>query len=275
MEAWQAALLGLVEGLTEYLPVSSTGHLILVQRALGLEASAAHNAFAICIQAGAIAAVALLYRERLLQMLRGLAGSDPAGRRLFLRVIAAFVPAAVLGKLFDEKIEELLFGLWPVVAAWAVGGVVILFVARRRAGADPLRGKPLEELSLGGAVVIGLVQCLAMWPGTSRSLATILGGLGLGLALPAALEFSFLLGLVTLSAATAYKGLKDGSTMVNELGIPAIAIGFVVAAASAWASVRWMVGYLERRGLALFGWWRLALAALVAFLLASGTWEAR
>ncbi|NUP95317.1 MAG: undecaprenyl-diphosphate phosphatase [Planctomycetaceae bacterium] len=275
MEAWQAALLGLVEGLTEYLPVSSTGHLILVQRALGLEASAAHNAFAICIQAGAIAAVALLYRERLLQMLRGLAGSDPAGRRLFLRVIAAFVPAAVLGKLFDEKIEELLFGLWPVVAAWAVGGVVILFVARRRAGADPLRGKPLEELSLGGAVVIGLVQCLAMWPGTSRSLATILGGLGLGLALPAALEFSFLLGLVTLSAATAYKGLKDGSTMVNELGLSAIVIGFVVAAASAWASVRWMVGYLERRGLALFGWWRLALAALVAFLLASGTWEAR
>lgn len=275
MEGWQAALLGLVEGLTEYLPVSSTGHLILVQRALGLEASAAHNAFAICIQAGAIAAVALLYRERILQMLRGLGGSDPAGRRLFLRVIAAFVPAAVLGKLFDEKIEELLFGLWPVVAAWAVGGVVILFVARQRAGVDPLRGKPLEELSIGGAVVIGLVQCLAMWPGTSRSLATILGGLGLGLALPAALEFSFLLGLVTLSAATAYKGLKDGDTMVNELGIPAIAIGFVVAAASAWASVRWMVGYLERRGLALFGWWRLALAALVAFLLASGTWEAR
>ncbi|MCY3002895.1 MAG: undecaprenyl-diphosphate phosphatase [Planctomycetota bacterium] len=275
MEGWQAALLGLVEGLTEYLPVSSTGHLILVQRALGLEASAAHNAFAICIQAGAIAAVALLYRERLVQMLRGLAGSDPAGRRLFLRVIAAFVPAAVLGKLFDEKIEELLFGLWPVVAAWAVGGVVILFVARKRAGVDPLRGKPLEELSIGGAVVIGLVQCLAMWPGTSRSLATILGGLGLGLALPAALEFSFLLGLVTLSAATAYKGLKDGSTMVIELGIPAIAIGFVGAAASAWASVRWMVGYLERRGLALFGWWRLALAALVAALLASGTLEAR
>lgn len=275
MEGWQAALLGLVEGLTEYLPVSSTGHLILVQRALGLEASAAHNAFAICIQAGAIAAVALLYRERLLQMLRGLAGSDPAGRRLFLRVIAAFVPAAVLGKLFDEKIEELLFGLWPVVTAWALGGLVILFVARRRASVDPLRGKPLEELSLGGAVVIGLVQCLAMWPGTSRSLATILGGLGLGLALPAALEFSFLLGLVTLSAATAYKGLKDGSTMVNELGLSAIAIGFVVAAASAWASVRWMVGYLERRGLALFGWWRLALAALVAGLLASGTWEAR
>ena len=275
MEGWQAALLGLVEGLTEYLPVSSTGHLILVQRALGLEASAAHNAFAICIQAGAIAAVALLYRERILQMLRGLVGSDPAGRRLFLRVIAAFVPAAVLGKLFDEKIEEWLFGLWPVVAAWAVGGAVILFVARKRAGVDPLRGKPLEELSIGGAVVIGLVQCLAMWPGTSRSLATILGGLGLGLALPAALEFSFLLGLVTLSAATAYKGLKDGSTMVNELGLSAIAIGFVVAAASAWASVRWMVGYLERRGLALFGWWRLALAALVAFLLASGTWEAR
>ncbi|MFM7297798.1 MAG: undecaprenyl-diphosphate phosphatase [Planctomycetota bacterium] len=275
MDLWQAALLGLVEGLTEYLPVSSTGHLILVQRALGLEASAAHNAFAICIQAGAIAAVALLYRERILQMLRGLAGSEPAGRRLMLRVVAAFVPAAVLGKLFDEQIEAFLFGLWPVVAAWAVGGVVILFVARRRRSFHPLQGKTLEELSLGGAFAIGLVQCLAMWPGTSRSLATILGGLGLGLALPAALEFSFLLGLVTLGAATAYKGVKDGGTMVSELGLGALALDFLVAAASAWASVRWMVSYLERRGLALFGWWRLALAALIAGLLASGTWEAR
>ncbi|MBM3992359.1 MAG: undecaprenyl-diphosphate phosphatase, partial [Planctomycetes bacterium] len=140
MELWQAALLGLVEGLTEYLPVSSTGHLILVQRALGLEASAAHNAFAICIQSGAIAAVALLYRERMLEMLRGLAGIEPRGRRLLLRVLAAFVPAAVLGKLFDEQIEALLFGLWPVVAAWAVGGGVILFVALRRRGRAAAHG---------------------------------------------------------------------------------------------------------------------------------------
>ncbi|MBM3992488.1 MAG: undecaprenyl-diphosphate phosphatase, partial [Planctomycetes bacterium] len=177
--------------------------------------------------------------------------------------------------LFDEQIEALLFGLWPVVAAWAVGGGVILFVALRRRGRAAAHGKSLDDLSLGGAFAIGLVQCLAMWPGTSRSLAALLGGLGLGLALPAALEFSFLLGLVTLGAATAYKGVTHGDTMVSELGLGALAAGFLVAAVSAWASVRWMVSYLQRHGLALFGWWRLALAALIAGLLASGAWEAQ
>lgn len=276
MELWQAVLLGLVEGLTEYLPVSSTGHLILAQRALSIPASPAANAYAICIQGGAIAAVVLLYRARIVQMLRGLVGSEAAGRRLFLCVLCAFAPAAVLGKLFDERIEELLFGLWPVVAAWGIGGVVILAVARsrKRRQVSPAHGKSLEELSVGAAFVIGLAQCIAMWPGTSRSLATILGGLGLGLSLTAAVEFSFLLGLITLTAATAYKGLKEGDTMVSELGVGPIAVGFVVAAASAWASVRWMVSYLGQRGLALFGWWRIALAVLVAALLASGAWEA-
>ena len=274
MELWQAVLLGLVEGLTEYLPVSSTGHLIVAQRALAIPASPAANAYAICIQGGAIAAVVLLYRTRIVQMLRGLAGSEVTGRRLLLCVICAFAPAAVLGKLFDERIEEVLFGLWPVVAAWGIGGIAILAVARSRRGVAPEQGRSLEQLSLGAAFLIGLAQCVAMWPGTSRSLATILGGLGLGLSLTAAVEFSFLLGLITLTAATAYKGFKEGDTMVRELGVGPIVLGFVVAAASAWASVRWMVSYLGQRGLALFGWWRIALAAVVAALLTSGVWKA-
>ena len=272
MELWQAALLGLVEGLTEYLPVSSTGHLIVVQRALGIEASPASNAYAICIQGGAIAAVALLYRERVAQILRGVAGSDPAGRRLLLRVSVAFLPAAVLGVLFDDWIEQKLFGLWPIVAAWAVGGVAILALSRRASPKSSAHG--LEQLGLGAAFAIGCMQCLAMWPGTSRSLATILGGVLAGLSLAGALEFSFLLGLVTLGAATAYKALDDGAVMVEQVGWPAIVVGFAVAAVSAWASVRWMVGYLQVRGLALFGWWRIALAALVATLLLTGAWGA-
>ena len=272
MELWQAALLGLVEGLTEYLPVSSTGHLIVAQRALGIEASAASNAYAICIQGGAIAAVALLYRERVAQILRGIAGSDPAGRRLFLRVSVAFLPAAVLGVLFDDWIEQKLFGLWPIVFAWAAGGLAILALSRRATTRQGTHG--IEQLSFQAAFAIGCIQCLAMWPGTSRSLATILGGVLAGLSLAGALEFSFLLGLVTLGAATAYKALDDGATMVEQVGWSAILVGFAVAALSAWASVRWMVGYLQARGLALFGWWRLALAGLVAALLLSGAWEA-
>ena len=125
MEWWKAAILGIVEGITEYLPVSSTGHLILAERALGLQGEAA-NAFAICIQAGAIVAVLQLYRGRVAQGIAGVLGKDADGRTLTINLIAAFAPAAVLGLTFDDKIEELLFGLWPVVTAWAVGGVGIL-----------------------------------------------------------------------------------------------------------------------------------------------------
>lgn len=273
MELWQAIVLGLVEGLTEYLPVSSTGHLILAQRALGMEGNSATNAFAICIQAGAVAAVYALYRARVGQMFRGVLGSDPAGRRLATCVVLAFLPSAVIGLLFDDWIEARLFGLWPVIAAWFVGGVAILLFARS-AHSKERGGVALELISWRAALIIGCMQCLALWPGTSRSLVTILGGLIAGLELAAAVEFSFLLGVLTLFAATAHKARTDGREMLDALGFAPVVVGFVMAFIAAWISVRWMVGYLQRRGLALFGWWRITLAVLVAGLLLSGVWQA-
>src|SRR5829696_8545008 len=171
MESWQAVVLGLVEGITEFLPVSSTGHLILAERLLGLPDDESSRAFAICIQAGAIVAVLGLYQGRVRRMLAGIAGRDPDHLRLALQLVLGFVPAAVIGKLFDEPIERVLFGLWPVVCAWFVGGVVILLVPRLRRGAGLEGGERLEALGFGRALVIGLAQCLALWPGTSRSLA--------------------------------------------------------------------------------------------------------
>ncbi|MBK8178959.1 MAG: undecaprenyl-diphosphate phosphatase [Planctomycetes bacterium] len=270
MDLWQAALLGLVEGLTEYLPVSSTGHLLLTQRALELPADADSNAFAICIQLGAILAVFALYRRRILQAFLGLAGRHADGRRLLLNLVVAFFPAAVIGVIFDDRIERHLFGLWPVVVAWAAGGLFLLWLARRRLGEG---GLSLEQLSLRAAAIIGLCQCIAMWPGVSRSLATIAGGLLCGLGFGAAIEFSFLLGLLTLSAATVYKGVQQGASLVEHFGPASLLLGLSVAFLSAWLSVRWMVRSLNARTLAGFGIYRLALALLVAGLLFAGVLE--
>ena len=270
MELWQALLLGLIEGLTEYLPVSSTGHLLLAQRALGLDEGRASNAYAICIQAGAVAAVFGLYFERVRQMLRGFLGRDGAGLRLTLNVGIAFVPAAVVGLVFDDWIDAHLLKLWPIVGAWLVGGVAILVVAYARRGLLPPGGFALEQLAWRGALAVGALQCIALWPGTSRSLATIVGGVLVGMNLAAALEFSFLLGLVTLLAATAYKSMSDGALMVHDFGWGAIVVGFVAAFAAAWVSVRWMVAYLNRRGLEVFGYWRVGLALVTAVLIWRG-----
>ena len=265
MDLLQALLLGLVEGLTDYLPVSSTGHLLVTQRLMGIVENDAANAYAIIIQAGAILAVLGLYRQRVGQMLRGVVGRDGAGFKLAVAIVVGFLPAAVIGAAFDKKIEANLFGVGPIIAAWVVGAIVILALApwikRHRAG------KPLEELDWRGALVIGFIQCIAMWPGTSRSLVTILGGLLVGLSLPAAVEFAFLLGLLTLTAATAYKSLKIGDGVVAAYGWTAILAGFAMAWVSAALAVKWMVAWLNRHGLSLFAWWRLAAAALAAALL--------
>ena len=269
MELWQALVLGVVEGITEFLPVSSTGHLLVTQRLLGIEKTAASDAYAICIQAGAIAAVLALYTGRLRQIGAGALGRDREGARLGAALAVAFVPAAVAGLLLDEPIERVLFGPWPVVAAWAAGGLLILLLARRppRPGRAPLA---LPELRLGGALLIGLAQMLALWPGTSRSLVTILAAGLVGLSLPAAIEFSFLLGLLTLGAATGYKLLQHGQDMLAHYGAASLAAGFVAAAVAALLAVRWMVAYLARHDLSLFGWWRLAAASIVAGLLLAG-----
>jgi len=284
MTVGQAAVLGLVEGFTEYLPVSSTGHLLLAERLMGIGNSNsaspetqqrvkdAADAYAICIQAGAIIAVLGLYFRRIKQMLRGLMGRDPDGSRLLVNVAAGFVPAAVIGLLFNKIIKAYLFGPWPVVAAWFVGGVAILAVSwRNRKIRGPARtGLLLDEMTWRMALWIGFAQCIAMWPGVSRSLVTIVGGLLLGLSMSAAVEYSFLLGVVTLGAATAYDALKQGQIMLQTFDVLPIAVGLVLAFLSAVVSVKWMVAYLNRHGLAVFGYYRVVLALVTGVSMLSG-----
>lgn len=267
MSLWDALILGIVEGITEYLPVSSTGHLLVAERFLGLAGSQAANAYAIVIQLGAILAVLRIYHARVRQLFRGALGTDAGGRRLGLSIAAAFLPAAVLGLAFDDLIEEHLFKPWPVVAAWIVGGIVILWCSARIKARE---GRPLEALWWRPALLIGLCQCLALWPGVSRSLATILGGLAVGLCLPAAVEFSFLLGVVTLGAATAYSATKYGAVMVETYGIAALVVGLVASWVSAVLAVRWMVDWINQRGMDVFGYWRIVAGLAVAVLLLTG-----
>lgn len=263
-------LLGIVEGVTEYLPVSSTGHLILTQRAMGIPHSDAANAFAICIQGGAILAVLTLYFNHVKQMACGLLGQDVMGRRLAINLMVSVLPLA--GVVFLEKaIKGYLFGLWPVTGAWFVGGVAILVVSWwRRAGGQKADGRDLTQLTWPMALVIGLAQCIAVWPGTSRSLVTIVGGVVVGLSLPAAVEFSFLLGVVTLGAATAKDTLEYGPLMVTEYGLGTMIAGGLCAFVSAVIAVKWMVAYLNQHGLELFGYYRVVLAVVVALLLVTG-----
>ena len=270
MDLVQSVILGLVEGLTEYLPVSSTGHLILAQRALGIPDDEAAKAYAICIQAGAILAVMLLYHGRVKQAVLGVLGRDADGRRLAINLIVAFLPAAVIGLAFEHRIKDALFNLPSIAAAWLVGGAVILWVDRQRRGVDPATGGGLASLDWQRAFLIGLIQCLAMWPGTSRSLVTLLGGLMVGLSIGSAVEFSFLLGVVTLSAATAKDAWSHGAEMIQAFGWVNLAVGFVVATLSAAVAVRFMVSWLSRRGLGVFGWYRLALGAVVFTSLLTG-----
>lgn len=263
-----AVILGLVEGLTEFLPVSSTGHLLVAQRLLGLggtEASdAALDTYAICIQAGAIVAVLVLYRSRIAQIIQGLLGHDGAGRHIAIALVTAFAPAAVIGLVLSDPIRSVLFGPGPVAVAWVVGGLVIL-TARNRSW---ITGGPreLSELTVRHALMIGFAQSIALWPGVSRSLVTILAAMALGYRMAAAVEFSFLLGLITLGAATAYEGLSSGDQLVATFGVAAPLAGLAVAFVSAVVSVRWMVGWLERRGLGIFGWYRVAIG------IAAGAW---
>lgn len=267
MELWQALVLGLVEGITEYLPVSSTGHLLVVQRLIGVAPSEAANAYAIAIQAGAIAAVLGLYRERVALMYRGLRRRESEGGRLLACLALAFLPAAAFGLAFDDAIERHLFGPWPIVGAWAAGGVLLLVLAR---WLRQRQGSPLEGITPKAAILVGMAQCVALWPGVSRSLATILGGLFAGLSLGAAVEFSFLLGLVTLGAATAYKTLQAGRLMLEAYGLFVLLAGFITAWISALVAVRWMVRWLATRGLGIFAWWRLGLALVVGTLVTLG-----
>ncbi len=273
MSFGQAASLGLIEGLTEFLPVSSTGHLFVAERLMRLSTNADEqsvcDSFGIAIQLGAILAVVGLYFGRLRSMAMGVVGRDAAGLRMLLRLLAAFAPAAAIGLAFKKPIERHLFGPWPIAIAWAVGGLAILLAGRVRRGRAMPDGD-LENLRLRAAILIGLAQALALWPGVSRSLVTIAGGLIAGLRPRAAVEFSFLLGLVTLGAATAYEIVRHGADILRLFGWAAPLLGLAVAFISAWASMRWMVRYLQTRSFAIFGWYRLAAAAATIALLLSG-----
>ena len=268
----KAVVLGLIEGVTEFLPISSTGHLLVAQRLMDIgttEATeTAADAYAIAIQSGAILAVLLLYRRRLWSMARGLIGRDTEGRQTLIGLVVAVLPATLVALAFEGPIKDHLLEVGPVIGAWIVGGLVILLVAPRLTGST--QGQALEQITARQALIIGVVQCLALWPGTSRSLVTILAALAVGLSMSAAVEFSFLVGLVTLGGATMFEIAKDGSTMVDTFGWVDPLIGLVVAFVSAAIAIKWMVGYLQKHSLAIFGWYRLAVAALALVLLATG-----
>jgi undecaprenyl-diphosphatase len=269
-----ALVLGAVEGITEYLPVSSTGHLLLTQHLLGLTASEkskqAADAYAIIIQIGAILAVLGLYRRRIGQLILGLLGRDPKGANLLAMLLLAFLPAAVVGLTLGDTIKAHLFGPWPVVAGWMIGGLAILTGRWKNAGPRATDLPSVEDIRWRHALTIGVLQIFALWPGVSRSLATIVGGMMAGLGISAAVEFSFLLGLITLGAATVYEMLDQGRTVVTAYGIALPLAGMLCSFVSAWLSVKWLVGYLKRRGLVMFGYYRVLLAIVTGMLLLAG-----
>jgi undecaprenyl-diphosphatase len=264
-----AVLLGIVEGLTEYLPVSSTGHLVLAGHLLGLsEDDPATSSFEIVIQLGAILAVVAHYRVLLGERLRGLATGDKASRDLAIAIALAFTPTAVAGLLLRKAIKEHLFGLLPVAVALVVGGVVMIVVERVRAkkGVTGLTG--LEHVTPARALAIGLGQCVSMWPGSSRSMCTIVAGQLTGLSTATAAEFSFLLALPTLGAATLYEGFKARHVLLDHVGSASLAVGLVVSFFVAWAVIASFLRYLRVRGLEPFGWYRIVLGAVVLWVLA-------
>jgi undecaprenyl-diphosphatase len=274
-----AVTLGIIEGVTEYLPVSSTGHLVLARSLLGLDSPEdvrrSVDTLLIVIQGGAILAVLGLYRRAVGRMILGLLGRDHRGLLLFRNILIAFLPAMVLGPLLDSWIEKRLMHIGPVLLALVAGGVVMILAGKRyRADSTEDSDRSGADLSVLDALKIGLLQCIAMWPGTSRSMVTILGGMMVGLRPARAAEFSFLLGLPTLGGATVYKLagnlMGDEPNMFAVLGWMPVTIGIVVATISAAVAIRWLVGYLTRHGLAVFGWYRIGLAAALLGLALGG-----
>jgi undecaprenyl-diphosphatase len=254
-----AVILGLVEGITEFLPISSTGHMIVIGDLLGFT-SGFSKLFEVVIQLGAILAVCWLYREKLWRTLTGLA--EPGDARLFARnVLVAFLPAVVIGLIAHDFIKRVLFS--PTIVGWAfiVGGIAILAAERWRPEA---RCSSTERMPVSTAVKIGLFQCLAMIPGTSRSGATIVGALLLGVTREAATEFSFFLAIPTMAGATVLDVWKARHDLAGA-GWGLIAIGFVVAFISALLVVRGLVSFVSRRGFAPFAWYRIAAGAVILY----------
>lgn len=267
----RATILGAVEGATEFIPVSSTGHLVITDHLLGgaddPTSRARLDSFLIVVQAGAIAAVGWLYRQRIVGIARGVRRPGPS-RSVATGLALATAPALVIGALAGESIKAHLLEPVPVALAWMSGGGLILGVAAWYRRREIVWGRPLDSLDTRTALLIGAAQVLALWPGVSRSLVTILAGVALGLSVAAAVEFSFLMGVIVLTAATAYELLLGDSTL--SLGDGSVVVGLLVAFATATIAVRWLVSYLEHRDLSLFGWYRMAIGGVTLALVASG-----
>ncbi|HEY4403614.1 MAG TPA: undecaprenyl-diphosphate phosphatase [Xanthobacteraceae bacterium] len=264
-DLFKAVALGIVEGLTEFLPVSSTGHLLLVQRFFGFDDEDFGKTFAVLIQFGAILALLSIYFLRLWRLMLGMF-RDPAARRFVIGVLIAFLPAAVIGALAHDFIKSVLFNVWIVCFALIVGGGVLVWV-------DALDLKPryheATKFSLPMYFIIGVAQCLAMIPGVSRSGATIVAAMLLGADRRAAAEFSFWLAMPTMAGAFAYDLYKSHGQMSANNAI-IVAIGFAVSFAAAWLVVKTFLDYVSSHGLRLFAWWRVIVGSLGLIALALG-----
>lgn len=272
MDAWvlaKAAVMGIVEGLTEFLPISSTGHLILAASLLDFTGSAI-KVFEVAIQTGAMFAVIWEYRERLARTVGGLRG-DPVARHFVRNVLIAFAPAVVFGLLLGSAIKAHLFHPVPVALAFVVGGVIILWVERRHhaaygerdlEGARHARVETVDDMSALDALKVGLVQCLALIPGTSRSGATIIGAMVFGFSRRAATEFSFYLAIPTLIGAGAYSVWKERGAL-SMADLPMFALGTVFAFASALLCIRWLIRYVSTHDFSAFAWYRIVFGGLV------------
>ena len=261
----KAIILGVVEGLTEFIPVSSTGHLLLMQRFFGFGDDDFGKSFAVLIQFGAILALLSIYSVRLWQLFIGMFNS-PQARRFILGVLIAFLPAAVVGALAYKLIKEVLFNPWIVCISLIVGSAILFWVDRL--DLKP-RYRDVTTFSLPTYLIIGIAQCASMIPGVSRSGATIVSAMLLGADRRAAAEFSFWLAMPTMAGAFAYDLYKDHGHL-SQSNLLIIAVGFVVSFIAAWFVVKTFLGYVSRNGFTLFVWWRIVVGALGLIALALG-----
>ena len=258
----KAAIMGIVEGLTEFLPVSSTGHLILTQSLLGLPDSEVMKAFEVAIQPGAILAILIVYWQLISRTL-GTLTTNADSRRLVTNIIVGFLPAAVIGFAIHKKITQYLFNGPVVAGAFIVGGLIILWVESRKERA--VRINHIDEMTTLDALKVGFCQCFGMIPGTSRSGSTIIGGLLVGLSRPVATEFSFFLAIPTLIGASVLEVFKVRHELAGNLHdyLPMFAVGFIVSFLAAWVCVRWLLRYVSTHTFIPFAWYRIAFGIVV------------
>jgi undecaprenyl-diphosphatase len=278
----KAAIMGVVEGLTEFLPISSTGHLILAGSLLDFTGDRV-KVFEIAIQTGAMFAVVWEYRQRLRDTVTGIT-SQARAQRFALNVLVAFLPAVVFGLLLGSTVKKYLFSPVPVAMAFIVGGVLILWIEARHkrlygamdlAGGRRARVETVDDMTVSDALKVGLLQCLALIPGTSRSGATIMGALVLGFSRKAATEFSFFLGIPTLVGAGAYSVWKQRD-LLSVADVPMFAVGTVMAFFSALLCIRWLIRYVSTHDFTIFAWYRIVFGGIVLLTAYTGwvTWAA-